>query len=94
LVRGLSPRPGAYSFRNGKKILILRTRPADLENGSHAPGQVVQADPQKGVLVACGTGCVQILQLKPESGKAITGAEYVRGQRLIAGEIFERKFGN
>ena len=94
LVRGLSPRPGAYSFRNGKKILILRTRPIDLEQGPQTPGQVVQADPQKGITVACRTGGVQILQLKPESGKAITGAEYVRGHRLIAGEIFERKFGN
>jgi methionyl-tRNA formyltransferase len=92
LVRGLSPHPGAYSFRNGKKIIILRTAPVD--SASDTPGRAVQADPRNGVTVACGEGGVRLLQLKPESGKAITGAEYVRGHRLIAGEIFERKFGN
>jgi methionyl-tRNA formyltransferase len=94
LVRGLSPNPGAYSFRKGKKILILRTGLSDIDKEADSPGQVLQADPRKGITVACGIGSVHILQLKPESGKAITGAEYVRGHRLIAGEIFERKFGN
>jgi methionyl-tRNA formyltransferase len=93
-VRGLSPRPGAYSFRNGKKVLILRTRPFEHDSASFGPGQVMQADPQKGIAIACGVGGVQILELKPESGKAITGAEFVRGYRLTAGEVFERKFGN
>jgi methionyl-tRNA formyltransferase len=94
LVRGLSPQPGAYSLKNNKKILILRTRPVKIETKLAAPGVVMQADPRKGIVVACGDGAVEILQLKPESGRAITGAEYVRGHRLIAGESFERKFGN
>jgi methionyl-tRNA formyltransferase len=94
LVRGLSPYPGAYSFRSGKKILILRTSPLDSDAAANPPGRVLQADPRKGIIVTCGAGGIQILQLKPESGKAITGAEYVRGHRLIAGEIFERNYGN
>ena len=93
LVRGLSPRPGAYTFRNGRKVIILRTKTVEMAQAA-APGQITQADPQKGIVVACGLDSVQILQLKPESGKAITGAEFVRGHRLIAGELFERKFGN
>jgi methionyl-tRNA formyltransferase len=94
LVRGLSPRPGAYSFRNDKKILIQRTRPVDLDVVNCRPGQVVQADPQKGIVVACGAGGIEILELKPQSGKAITGAEFVRGYRMIVGEVFERELGN
>jgi methionyl-tRNA formyltransferase len=94
LVRGLSPRPGAYSFRNDKKILIQRTRPVDLDVVNCRPGQVVQADPQKGIVIACGAGGIEILELKPQSGKAITGAEFVRGYRMIVGEVFERELGN
>ncbi len=94
LVRGLSPRPGAYSFRNDKKILIQRTRPIDLDVVNCKPGQVVQADPQKGIVIACGAGGIEILELKPQSGKAITGAEFVRGYRMIVGEVFERELGN
>ncbi len=94
LVRGLSPRPGAYTSRDGRKVTILRTKLAGASKSNAAPGEITQADPQKGIIVACGLDSVQILQIKPESGKAITGAEFVRGYRLIAGELFERKFGN
>ena len=94
LVRGLSPKPGAYSFLKGKKIIILRTRLTKLDSVGKRAGQVLQADPQKGIVIACGEGSVEILELKPESGKAITGAEFVRGHRLIAGEVFEQRVGN
>jgi methionyl-tRNA formyltransferase len=94
LVRGLSPKPGAFSFIKGKKIIILRTRLAKLDSAGKKPGEVLQADPQKGIIVACSAGGVEILELKPESGKAITGAEFVRGYRLIAGEVFEQRIGN
>jgi methionyl-tRNA formyltransferase len=92
LVRGLSPRPGAYSFRKSKKIIILRTRPVDLDSSGKTPGQVLQAD--RGLVVACAEKSVEVLELKPESGKAITGAEFVRGYRLTAGEVFEKGIGN
>ncbi|HBZ00239.1 MAG TPA: methionyl-tRNA formyltransferase [candidate division Zixibacteria bacterium] len=94
LVRGLSPKPGAYSFLKGKKVIVLRTRLTRLDSVGKRPGEVLQADPQKGIIIACGEGSVEILELKPESGKAITGAEFVRGHRLIAGEVFEQRIGN
>jgi methionyl-tRNA formyltransferase len=90
LVRGLSPQPGAYSYRGERKIILLRTRHARAEVGETSPGTVMQAHPQMGIIIACGTGALEIIQLKPESGKAISGAEYVRGYRLSNGERFGR----
>jgi methionyl-tRNA formyltransferase len=91
LVRGLCPRPGAYSYRNGKKIIILRTCPEMAGSRDAGPGMIIEANPQRGLVVACGDAAVRILQIRPESGKTISGEEYVRGYRPVTGEKFERK---
>jgi methionyl-tRNA formyltransferase len=88
LVRGLSPMPAAYSFLKGKRIAILRTR-LDLGGRASAePGTIIEADPRRGILVACGQGSIRILQLKPESGRVLAGEEFVRGHRPEAGDRF------
>jgi methionyl-tRNA formyltransferase len=91
LVRGLAPKPGAYTFRSGRKLTLLRTRLIEAKSVDALPGEVMKADPQHGMAIACGNGTLEIMVLKPESGKAMTGAEYVRGHRLKNGERFERK---
>jgi len=91
LVRGLAPKPGAYTFRGGRKLTLLRTRIVEAKSVGALPGEVTNADPQNGMEVACGNESLAIVVLKPESGKAMTGAEYVRGYRLKNGERFERK---
>jgi methionyl-tRNA formyltransferase len=86
-VRGLSPSPAAYSFHNGAKIAILKT--GIVEYGEKVnPGEAVLADGKKGLVVGCGEGALEILQVKPESRKVMTGAEYVRGMRIEKGAIF------
>lgn len=89
LVRGLSPRPGGFSYLDRKRITLLLTEMVTDEPAVQKPGSVVSADPKKGIVVACGKGSLRLLQLKPESGKAMTGAEFVRGYRLAAGVCFE-----
>jgi methionyl-tRNA formyltransferase len=86
LVRGLSPRPGAFSFLDGKRIAILKTKPDDL--GGAEPGTIIEADPRRGITVACGRGSVRVLHLKPESGRVLTGEEFVRGHRPEVGGRF------
>jgi len=92
LIRGLSPKPGAYTFYNGRKMIIIRSRTSEMIHAA-CPGEIMLADPQKGIVIACGNGALEIQKLKPESGKAISGAEYVRGHKLAVGELFERKIG-
>jgi methionyl-tRNA formyltransferase len=92
LIRGLSPKPGAYSYVKGRKVIFIRSRIAQLPQDGSA-GQVIMAAPQKGMAIACGNGVLEILKLKPESSKTISGAEYIRGHRITPGEMFERKIG-
>jgi methionyl-tRNA formyltransferase len=88
LVRGLSPRPGAFSYLDQKRITLLLTELVNDKPAGQEPGSVISTDPKKGIVVACGKGSLSLLQLKPESGRAITGAEFVRGYRLAAGVRF------
>lgn len=88
LVRGLSPKPGAFTYSGGRRIAILRTAPGAGESTEVEPGTVIIADPVAGITVACGQGTIRILQLKPESGRVLTGAEFVRGRRLQPGARF------
>jgi methionyl-tRNA formyltransferase len=87
LVRGLSPRPAAYTFFNGTKMTIIRTRPADKPLHGK-PGAVLFADAAKGLIVSCGSGALELLEVKPESRGVMNGAEFVRGKRIAAGAMF------
>jgi len=90
LVRGLSPKPGAYTFLDGKRLNIIKSELVKNNSGLE-PGTVTLADPKEGITIACGDGQLKILNLKPESGKMIAGAEYVRGYRLSVGQRFSRE---
>lgn len=87
LVRGLSPKPAAYTFHNRAKIAILKTRIADYGEKA-GPGEIVFVDGKSGLVVGCGEGALEILQIKPESRKDMSGAEFVRGQRIRKGVFF------
>jgi methionyl-tRNA formyltransferase len=88
LVRGLSPRPAAFTFFEGRKLSILRAGIAE-NCFKEDPGVVILADGKKGVVVSCGDGALELLRVKPESRKEMSGAEFVRGFRVES----EMKFG-
>ena len=90
LARGLSPKPGAFSFLGGRRVIILRTSPAEI-GAAGKPGAVTAANPKSGITVACGNGGLNIIEIKPESGKALSGADYVKGYRLKIGSKFEQR---
>ncbi len=82
-VRGLSPHPGAWTLHASAPFKIYRTRVLD-EDAPGLPGTLLEA--RKRLVVACGRGSVEILELKPESRKKMTGEEFLRGYALKEGE--------
>ena len=77
-VRGLHPWPVATAQLAGTNFKIHATRVA---GGSGAPGQIL-ALTKTGLLVACGEGAVEILQLQAEGGKRMAAPDYFRGHPL------------
>ena len=88
LVRGLSPKPSAFSYLNNNKISILKTKVAQIDKTSDIYGTIIQADPKSGIIVACGSGAIELIEIKAPSKKVVSGAEFVRGNRLHVGERF------
>ncbi len=82
-IRGLSPYPGAYSFLKlddaGKEMKILRSQLTRIEV-DRMPGTVVISE-NGNMLVACDDYFIEIVQLQPAGKKAMTGVEFLRGNR-------------
>ncbi|MGL4975828.1 MAG: methionyl-tRNA formyltransferase, partial [Bosea sp. (in: a-proteobacteria)] len=81
-VRGLSPFPGAFvQIDLGKGPERLKILRSSRQNGSGTPGTVLDTD----ATLACADGAVRLEQVQPAGGKPMSGADFLRGQRLAAG---------
>lgn len=85
-IRGLCPWPSANAILNGKKVKIHKSILSNIK-GTKA-GEIVQAD--KKLVVACGDlNCIEILELQAEGKKSMSAADYLRGNPVQVGMLFE-----
>jgi methionyl-tRNA formyltransferase len=49
------------------------------------PGTIVSADEQ-GIVVSCGSGLLNLLEVQIEGGKRLPAADFLRGHPLQAGD--------
>jgi methionyl-tRNA formyltransferase len=89
LVRGLNPKPVAYSRFRGEQIRIWKTAPVsgDLP-GSPAPG-VLDRYQKKRLLAGTGGGFIEIIELQPANKKVMDAGAFINGYRLSPGDRFE-----
>ena len=71
LIRGLSPFPGAKCQIGEEQVKLLASRVVD---GAGAPGQVLE-----GLVIACGTGAVEILRAQRPGKRAMEAGDFLRG---------------
>jgi methionyl-tRNA formyltransferase len=99
-VRGLQPWPGAQTGFRGVPLQVWKTKSLALVNenksatgGSRAdqgvrptaaPGQFVSLKP---LVVACGEGVLELLEVQLEGRKRIPAADFANGQRLTDNDI-------
>jgi len=78
-IRGLSPYPGAFTTHIGKKVKVLRSKPAtDMvipagEWRKHASNRLV---------VGCSDHALELLEVQPEGRKRMQASDYINGMRL------------
>jgi methionyl-tRNA formyltransferase len=85
-VRGMNPWPGAFTTARGRTVKVHRTRRVDGQRPATAPGSVLVAD-KSGVLVACGSGAVELVAVQPEGRRPMTGAEWAIGRAVAEGDV-------
>mgnify|MGYP005763703739 FL=1 len=75
LIRGLSSWPCAYTFYQGKRLKVYRSK---LSPMSGQPGELLDA---KRFIVACRDGAVEFETVQYEGGKRMSGADFLRGKK-------------
>jgi len=87
-VRALSPTPGAVTtFREQPmKILALEHAEQIFFEKEGIPGSISEIKTKSELLVMTGAGALRILTLQPAGKRPMTGAEFLRGYPVTAGE--------
>ncbi len=86
-VRGLHPWPLAFTFLDGRRVIIRRT--AIATGGGHdAPGTVVDAAGDI-LRVATGDGTLLVLDIQPEGRRPMTAREFLAGHTVRPGATFQ-----
>lgn len=104
LVRGLNPIMGAYSYLNDKKIKFWKVQVLteqelldkfkDLQEykghlkGIQA-GTVLFSDDKNGLFIKANDGILQVLEIQGENSKKMSINDFLRGNKIDIGSIFE-----
>ena len=86
-VRGLYPWPHAFTYLDGVRLIILKTR-VDDASASQAPGTVVEVS-RDSIHVATGhEGRIAIDRVQLEGGRPLQVREFLAGHRVAPGARF------
>lgn len=86
-VRGLHPWPVAFTTFNDQNMKIWWTEPA-ASFKSGRPGEVLELT-DDAILVQTGEGVLAITDLQPAGKKRMSAADYLKGPKIQAGDVFE-----
>ena len=86
LYRGLTPWPGIWTMLEGKRLKLLKIKPADenIEAGS------IKTNNGK-MYIACGKKSIEVLELQLEGKKAMSANNFLTGHRNIDGIALDAK---
>lgn len=82
LIRGLNPWPIALTTLSGERLKVFA---AEKANGRGEPGTVLEADPKKGLTVACGEGALRLTEIQLVGGKRMKATDFLRGHVIEVG---------
>lgn len=82
LIRGLNPWPIALTTLSGERLKVFA---AEKANGNGEPGTVLEANPKKGLTVACGEGALGLTEIQLVGGKRMKATDFLRGHAIEVG---------
>ena len=88
LVRGMNPWPCAYAMLEGEAVKIWRTRRIPTKKTGSTAGSIFCADKQNGLIVKCGDGDIEILELQFPGSKRMSAQAAMLGHELV-GKVFD-----
>lgn len=89
LVRGVTPKPGAYTFWQGKRLKVLATALGEEAGGEPGTPGTVNNVGAGGISVNTSKGTILLRDVQPESKGRMAAQAWARGARVIPGQCFE-----
>jgi methionyl-tRNA formyltransferase len=91
LVRAGNPRPGAFTYLQGKRFKVFAGKVAPDESKSLSstlvlPGKICRSSPQ-GLIVATGEGFYSIQEVQCEGSKRLAIGDYLCGNPVQVGDV-------
>ena len=90
-IHGLNPWPGCSTAVEGGRLKLLR---AEVAEGSGQPGEIIVADPKRGLVIAAGEGAVCVTQLQAPGGKPMNSKDYLRGHPMAVGTVLKEEISH
>ncbi len=85
-IRAFNPFPGAQATFNGTNLKIWKAQEY-VTISSFSPGEIIEINPEKGILVACGKNAIRITTLQRPGGKRLSASEFIKGFSLENGHF-------
>jgi methionyl-tRNA formyltransferase len=88
-VRGMNPKPGAFSKLGTKTVKVHATHPLEGRSATAPPKTVVLADKSR-VVVACGPSGeerIELVRVQLEGKRVVTAGEWVGGRGVKEGDV-------
>lgn len=83
-VRGLNPWPCAETTYEAGRLKVYLARPSDRVSDAQ-PGTVIASSAKEGLIVACGEGCLELIEIQAPGAKRMTAKAYLMGKKIALG---------
>ena len=85
-IRGLAPKPGAFTYFNGMRLKILRSS-VNYFNEKQNPGLVIFCD-KKLLIIQTGDGHIELNTIQREGKKTMETPDFLNGIDINIGDMF------
>lgn len=89
LIRGLFPKPAAWTEFKGSEIKLLKAAPFPLKFSHSLEAGELCIYEKKRLIAGTGAGLLELLELRPETKKTMSAADFINGYRLSNGSRLE-----
>lgn len=88
-IRGLSPWPHAFTFLEGHRVILHRSRASDQPMADARPGTILRASATDGLHVACGDGhALELVDVQFEGTRVMPAREVLAHRGFAIGSQF------
>jgi methionyl-tRNA formyltransferase len=87
-IRGLSPKPGAFTYYKNKRMQLFVSSIFDSDCMEKEPASLVSTRKSNSFCIQCNPGIVEIREIKIEGKRQMSVEDFLRGHELDPGTIF------